>query len=79
VHGHRDGNNEIYTMAADGTAQTNLTRHPASDFNAAWSPDGTTIAFASNRSGNADIYLMNADGSSLKQLTQHSALDWNPA
>jgi Tol biopolymer transport system component len=27
----RDGNAEIYTMNSDGSAQTNLTNHPAED------------------------------------------------
>ena len=29
VHSHRDGNDEIYVMNADGTGQTNLTNNPA--------------------------------------------------
>src|SRR5215213_7902656 len=31
----RDGNQEIYTMAADGSKQKNLSNNPASDFDAA--------------------------------------------
>ncbi len=41
----RDGNAEVYSMNADGTAQTNLTNNAAADYNPAWSPDGTKIAF----------------------------------
>jgi len=66
----RDGNLEIYSMARDGSAQTNLTANPAADQNPAWSPDGTKIAFASTRAGShMDIWVMNANGSSPVNLT----------
>ena len=47
-----------YTMNADGTDQTHLTRHTASEYHPDWSPDGTKIAFASYRDGNSEIYVM---------------------
>ena len=47
-------------MAADGSQPTRLTRNDAGDISAAWSPDGTQIAFASNRDGNDEIYVMAA-------------------
>jgi Tol biopolymer transport system component len=55
----RDGNVEIYVMNPDGTGQTRLTNDPADDYDPAWSPDGTKIAFY--RLGH--IWIMNADGS----------------
>ncbi|HIF97442.1 MAG TPA: hypothetical protein EYQ54_10535 [Myxococcales bacterium] len=45
----RDGNREIYVMNPDGTAQADVTNHPAHDNEPAWSPDSTGIAFESNR------------------------------
>jgi len=88
-HSNRNGNNEIYVMNADGSNQTRLTNNSASDWNAAWSPDGTKIAFMSYRddldgicdynSGtmdcNIEIYVMNANGGNEINLTNHSAED----
>ncbi len=65
---NRDGNNEIYIMNLDGTGQTNLTRHEASDFQPAWSPTGAQILFASNRDGRSNLYLMDADGTNVKKV-----------
>ena len=73
----RDGNSEIYTMNADGSAARRLTKHGAIDRNPAWSPDGRRIAFVSNRDGNWDIHAMNADGSDMTRLT-NTAAGWQP-
>lgn len=76
----RDGDREIYVMAADGSGQTNLTNSPGSDDNlAAWSPDGSRIAFFSERDGNAEIYVMEADGSDPVRLTDSPAVDVDPS
>jgi Tol biopolymer transport system component len=45
---------------------------------AAWSPDGTRIAFASTRDGNYEIYVMNADGSAPRRLTNDPQSDYAP-
>jgi TolB protein len=49
---------------------------------AAWSPDGSKIAFDSSRSGNYEIYVMNADGTGQTNVTDNpaddSAPDWSP-
>ena len=78
----RDGNWEIYTMAADGNNQTRLTFNDASDSSPVWSPDGRQIAFHSNRDGNNEIYVMDADGNHQRNLTNHPAsdsfADWSP-
>ena len=55
-------NSEVWSARADGSDQRNLTNSPAFDGWPAWSPDGRTLAFASNRDGNHRIYLMDPDG-----------------
>ncbi len=85
---NRDGNWEIYSMNADGTAKTNLTNSPpdanlggASGFDRYpdWSPDGKRIAFQSYRDGDYEIYVMNADGTAQTNLTNATTWDMNPA
>ncbi len=39
------------------------------DYDPAWAPDGTRIAFTSYRDGRPQIYIMNIDGSELKILS----------
>jgi hypothetical protein len=78
----RDGNNEIYSMNADGGNQTRLTTNASSDVDPTASPDGAKIAFTSDRDGNNEIYVMYADGFGQARLTSNSANDtelaWSP-
>lgn len=75
----RTGNEEIWTMNADGTDLRQLTRNKQPDYTAAWSPDGRRIAFVGEAKGNADLYVMNADGTGLFRLTFHKGGDWAPS
>jgi dipeptidyl aminopeptidase/acylaminoacyl peptidase len=75
---NRDGNEEIYTMNADGTNRVDLTRNPADDTDPRWSADGSRIVFASNRTGNYQIYTMNADGSGVARVTHDGNDDRRP-
>jgi hypothetical protein len=74
----RDGNNEIYVMNSDGSAQTRLTNNPAFDSTPSWSPDGTKILFTSTRDNpmSPSLYVMNADGSSPTRVTTGSNGVW---
>jgi len=79
----RDGDDDIWIMAPDGSNQRSLTSNDAHDDNAAWSPDGSSIAFSSDRSGKNEIYVMNADGTGVRQVTNDTTLipdipSWSP-
>lgn len=78
---NREGNSEIDTMMPDGTGLTNITNHPAGDQFAAWSPDGTRVAFSSGRDGpGTSIYVANADGTAVERLTFFvGQIDFDPA
>ena len=54
----------IFTMNTDGSNVKQITDNQYFNFDPAWSPDGTRIAFDTPRNnGDSEIYLMNADGS----------------
>ena len=66
-----ENNSEVFIANSDGTAERNLTNHPAFDGWPAWSPDGNKIAFASNRDRNYEIYIMNVDGSGVQKVANN--------
>ena len=64
----------------EGQSVPNLSgeRSDGQAFSPIFSPDGKSLAFASNRSGNMDIYVAAADGSGAKRLTTTQAKDTAP-
>ncbi len=59
----REGDWEIYTMNPDGSDQRPLLDRPSTDeFNPAWSPNGSVVAFQTGKTGAFDIAIVNADG-----------------
>lgn len=66
---------DLYKVAAEGGQAAPLTQHEAHDFHPVWSPDGSSIAFASDRYGNLDVFLVSSGGGTPKRLTYCSADD----
>jgi hypothetical protein len=67
-----DGARNIFVVNRDGTGIRQLTHHPTTDDQPAWSRDGTRIAFRSVRDGVSDIFVMNADGSGAMNVTRNT-------
>jgi Tol biopolymer transport system component len=73
-----DNFDDIWSINADGTGLTRLTRSPWPEFDASWSPDEARIAFRSEREGDPEIWLMNADGSGRHRLADGLSPAWSP-
>ena len=70
----------LVELKGDGTgAPVPLLSDGAMNAQAAWSPDGTRLAFAGVKAGNIDIYVMDADGQNLTRLTESPEADQEPA
>lgn len=65
---------EIFTVPAGGGEAKRITSQESYETSPIWSPDGKTIAFASDRYGNFDIFTVPADGGA-----QWKRLTFNPA
>ncbi|HYP01662.1 MAG TPA: LpqB family beta-propeller domain-containing protein, partial [Pyrinomonadaceae bacterium] len=79
----RDGNPEIYTVAATGGAVTRLTNNPAADTLPTWLAGGDGIAFTSDRDGKRDVYVMYSNGALVFRITGSAGnnfdADWQTA
>lgn len=63
---------DLYSVPINGGEAKRLTFHKAHDYQAVFSRDSKTIAFASDRHGNFDVYVMSSSGGSATRLTYHS-------
>ena len=64
--GHRDANVWQLALASPGKANgvpAPLTTATSTDHQAAYSPDGSKIAFWSNRTGDPEVWVSDGDGS----------------
>lgn len=75
----RTGNDEIFSINADGTDLIQLTNDPRPDSDPDWSPDNVYIVFTKQYDNeNSDIYRMRADGTELINLTNYPGKDFHP-
>ncbi len=78
----RENREGIYVIDADGRNDHRVTRdspRPIAWGALAWSPDGRSIAYATNRTGSGDIYLIDSDGHNKAQLTNSPDIDVAPS
>jgi TolB protein len=77
---------EFRRVRADGRAAGAIAGGKRHEYNQAYSPDGSRIAFDAHRDGGWEsddgkweIWLMNADGSGRRAITANEVNDWGPA
>ena len=73
-----NNNYDVWVMRPDGTARRRVTRNPAPDYFAGWSPDGTRLVFTSDRGGE-DLWSIRVDGADERRLTTDPNPDWGAA
>ena len=85
---NRDGNWDIYLVAADGKGLRRLTRSKSSEGLPAWSPNGKGVAYLSDQDGQWGIYLQRVDSGLFAQLVSldtvyedwlRERISWGPA
>ncbi|WP_103342745.1 VWA domain-containing protein [Amycolatopsis sp. CA-126428] len=73
----RDG--ELWYLRDGAPAAVQLTNDDAVDLHPALSPDGRTVAFASERAGGRKLFVIGVDGGGLRQVTSGPAADDSPS
>jgi tricorn protease len=73
---------DLWTVSRQGGVATRLTGGTGFETEAAFSPDGNTLAFTGEYDGNVDVFTMPATGGVPKRLTYHPDADrlvgWSP-
>jgi hypothetical protein len=72
------GNSNIWVLDLQRGTSTKVTFSAGRNDFAIWSPDGKSVAFASNRTGHLDLYRKNADGSGEETVLLKSDADKTP-
>lgn len=66
---------DLYVVPTGGGRALQLTTGSSYETSPIWSPDGKTLAFATDRNGNFDIYTVPAEGGVAKRVTTNSAYE----
>ncbi len=74
-----NGYSHLFLYAPGTLNPTRLTNGPWNDTSPALSPDGKTLAFASDRNEYWDIYLLNLTNGQVNRLTDSPAYDSSPS
>src|SRR5580658_2248000 len=73
---------DLWSVPRQGGVATRLTTGAGMETEAAFSPDGNTIAFTGEYDGNIDVFTMPASGGVPKRITYHPdpdrAVGWTP-
>ena len=72
-------NEDIFSMAPDGSGKADLTRNANPDGSPSWSADGSRVAFVRpGKANNDDVFVMNSNGKAQRNVTKTSPDDANP-
>jgi Tol biopolymer transport system component len=71
---------DIYVVNVDVSGLQQLTTDPAAEFDPAWSPDSTKVAYRYQPGDDqtTEIWVVNADGSNAHPVTENEVADWGP-
>lgn len=71
---------QLFTIDLQGSNKTNISNSTHNESNAAWSPDGTRLAFTSTRDGGVEhIFVRNLATGIDTQVTRGTAPDYHPS
>lgn len=68
----------VYTVAADGSALRQITDDDSYDFAPVWSLRNDQIAFVSDQNSSPDIFIMAGNGRQVQNLTNSSGVESSP-
>lgn len=76
--GQRNGEFDVYRIAATGGDEIRMTDAPGLDDGAEYTPDGSWVYFNSSRTGKMQLWRMRPDGSGQEQVTDDGFNNWFP-